>query len=99
MINWTAVEKKLTLEANKWAIGYVENNTNKIKRYAFPEIEQNINEWAEDKPLTEIKVGEWSINMIQSFYPYVHFVDALECLYEYKMGGCKEIDLSQFDMK
>ena len=97
MISWTAVEKKLKTE-EMGREKYVDFCIKELKKYAFPEIEQNINEWAEDKPLTEIPVSDWSLKKIEMFYPNAHFIDMVECLCEYKETGCKKIRLSQFDM-
>ena len=97
MINWENVKKKLTAEASETEPRYVKYYMNEIKKYAFPEIEENINEWALNKPLSEIQIGEWSINKIKMFYPNAYFVDVLQCLSEYKETGCKKIRLSRFD--
>ena len=57
----------------------------------IPELEQNLMEWAEDKPFTDIVVGNgWTVNKILDIYPWVDFPEILTALKHYKEDEYKD---------
>ena len=66
----------------------------------FQNWKKNVNEWSDDKPLTDIIVGDgWSINRILKEYPWIDFIQALFVLHYYKEGGYYSPDLANLFFK
>lgn len=98
MINWTDVESKLASESQGFS-GYVHWNLKLLQKNVFPEIEENINEWANNKPFSDIKIGEWSVVTIKRIYPNAPFVYIVQCLKDYVDSGYKDIYFGIFDKR
>ena len=57
----------------------------------IPELETNLMEWAEDKPFTDIVVGDgWTVNKILEIFPWVSFNEILSALKFYKEHGYQD---------
>ena len=102
MIDKEKLIKKIeaTENGNYYPNGYAERISNFIMDRCIPELEQNVNEWSDDKPLTDIIVGDgWSINRILKEYPWIDFIQALFVLYYYKEGGYYSPDFANLFFK
>ena len=67
---------------------YLDALTNIYIDSCIPELEQNFNEWIENKPFTDIVVGNgWTVNEIQELYPWVSFHDILVAFKIYKKSN------------
>ena len=66
---------------------------NRLMRNIPPELEQNIDEWIDDKPLTDIKVHGWSIADIINHYGkkrIVTFLEAVKCMGDWHASGYQD---------
>ena len=85
-----ALINKISRESNIVSVppGYAERSADIMIRECICELEPNLVEWAHDKPLSDIFVGNgWSINRIMTEFPWVSFEHALFALYFYKAFG------------
>lgn len=51
------------------------------------ELMVNLEEWLDNKPLSDIKIHGFSINDILKDFPYVNFTQALTCMIDWKAQG------------
>ena len=63
---------------------YVEYETNRLYSNIFPEVEQNVLEWLENKPLTDIKIKGVSINDIMNTWENMDFINSVIALKKLK---------------
>ncbi|MBR1701498.1 MAG: hypothetical protein IJ716_06030 [Lachnospiraceae bacterium] len=54
------------------------------------ELEPNLIEWINHKPLSDIYIGELSINILTKEWGVLDMVDSFVRLKAYKDGGCKD---------
>ena len=67
---------------------YIEKLADIIIARCIPELEQNFNEWIENKPFSDIVIGNgWTVNEILKLYPWVTFPDILQALKTYKKSN------------
>ena len=63
----------------------------------IPELEQNLMEWAEDKPFADIVVGDgWTVNKILEIFPWVSFDEILYAMKFYKENGYEDEMFTMF---
>ena len=64
---------------------FVDRWTELTIQNCIPELEQNLMEWAEDKPYSDIVIGNgWTVNKILEIYPWVGFQEILLAMKIYK---------------
>lgn len=68
---------------------YVKTFADLIEKNYIPEVEENILEWAEGRPFSEIPVGDWSVKRLFEEFPRTNIIEVLEGLKEYKEAGFK----------
>ena len=78
------------LEGEFAAHEYLVLIANRIMRLIPAELEQNVDEWLDDKPLTDIKVHGLSVlDVMNQFGPkrIITFLEAIECIGKWKETG------------
>jgi hypothetical protein len=69
---------------------YLDALTNIYIDSCIPELEQNFNEWIEDKPFSDVVIGdEWTVNKIFENYKTT-FLEVLKATRIYKVSGFKD---------
>ena len=63
---------------------YVKYETDRLYNNIFPEVEQNVLEWLENKPLTDIKIKGVSINDIMNTWKNMDFINSVIALKKLK---------------
>lgn len=80
--------KKLTEICGRWKCGYWIEQTCKNMLDGMPEeLYQNVWEWIEDKPISEIRIGELSIKELMK-YTKVDFINCTKLMMSYIRRGC-----------
>ena len=79
MITKETICKKIKEEAQVNE-NYAKYETERLYNNIFPEIEQNVEEWLADKPLSPIKIQGLSIDDIYEIWNQENFVDAVIAL-------------------
>lgn len=80
--------KKLTDIMSRWIHEeYIEHVCKEMLDDMPEELYQNVWEWIEDKPISEIRIGELSIKELME-YTKVDFINCTKLMMRYIRGGC-----------
>ena len=64
---------------------FIDRWTDATIQNCIPELETNLMEWAENKPYSDVVIGNgWTVNKILEMYPWVGFQEILLALKIYK---------------
>ena len=64
---------------------FVERWTELTIQNCIPELEQNLMEWAENKPYSDVVIGNgWTVNKLLKIYPWINMMDILIAMKAYK---------------
>jgi hypothetical protein len=71
----------------------------KVLRECPQVLMENVREWVEEKPLTDIYVGKYSLPMILTIWNSRDFLRALEVLNELQEGNVESAELKIWEMR
>ena len=64
---------------------FVDRWTELTIQNCIPELEQNLMEWAENKPYSDVVIGNgWTVNKLLEIYPWINMMDILIAMKAYK---------------
>lgn len=87
-ILWESCLKKLIEVCGKWKCDYwIEQNCKEMLDDMPEELYQNVWEWIEDKPISEVIVGDLSINQVMEANK-TNFIDGTRLMMRYIRCGC-----------
>ena len=92
MINKAILKKKIQrIESkNNRSEEYIDKIVDITIQECIPELETNLMEWAEDKPYSDVVIGNgWTVNKILEMYPWVSFQEIMSALKIYKAVNFK----------
>ena len=85
MLDRFLIEQRLNEdECAKYAPHYAEVFSRRILDDCLPELEHNVCEWIEHRPLSDIKIDGLSINDLYETWGTENFAEALRILKDYK---------------
>ena len=87
MIDGKIVKEKIRKEKmmNNCSEDLLDRLTDSVINSCIPEMEQNLMEWAMDKPFTDVVIGNgWTVNKLLEIYPWINMMDILIAMKAYK---------------
>ena len=90
MIDRGIIAKRLREDMPKTSDNYLNKKVDKLLNNYIEELESNMIEWVNHKPLSDIYIGDLSINILTKEWGVLDMVDSFVRLKAYKDGGCKD---------
>ncbi|MBR1701490.1 MAG: hypothetical protein IJ716_05990 [Lachnospiraceae bacterium] len=87
MIDRNIIAKRLREDMPKASDRYLDLNVDKLLNNYLEELEPNLIEWIDHKPLSDIYIGELSINILTQEWGVLDMVDSFARLKAYKDSG------------
>lgn len=88
MIDRNIIAKRLKEDMPEASDRYLDLKVDKLLNNYLEELEANLIEWIDHKPLSDIYIGELSINILTREWGFLDIVGAFAGMKAYKDCGC-----------
>lgn len=100
-MNKNKIEKLICKISEQYKLSIIDATAvaEKIINDCSPILIENVWEWAEDRPFTDIYIGKYCLSMILKIWNSEDFLRALEVMQELLEGNIKKAELKIWEMR